>query len=90
MRFTIEIPDELFRTSSPTPQPATQTSMSNEANAAINGGGAPNGADGTAFNAYETLEAFSAGPAVETVGTFARADTADEKHDGGAAPQSGR
>jgi len=88
MRFTIEIPDELFRTSSPTSQTAVPLSMSDQASSAINGGAGPDGAGGVAIDRYETAEAFSAGPAQESIGSFVHDAAIEQGNNGGPAPQS--
>jgi hypothetical protein len=88
MRFTIEIPDELFRASSSTSQTAVPMNTSDQASSAMNGGAGPDSAGGVAISLSETVEVFSAGPAEETVGSVARDVAIEADNNGGPAPQT--
>ena len=87
MRFTIEIPDELIRTTEPSSAaPAAQTASVAAAEAVLSGGPAPGEFGGVVAAAVPAGPDLSAGPA-EADDAASRSDAAArEDFDGGPAP----
>ena len=94
MRFTIELPDELFRPAPTAGAPPATVSTPNVGDA-LSGGAGPGAAGGVSAGGVSgdlgpTAEALSAGPAEQPSTPVEPGAATQETHDGGPAPTSVR
>ena len=89
MRFTIEIPDELFRSASSISLPPVNITELDAASGAMSGGAGPGTADGGAIDLGEASQGLSAGAAEQQVEPIEPGAATDAINDGGPAPVLG-
>jgi hypothetical protein len=86
MRFIVEIPDELFRSTNSNSQPSTTVSAPNSTSDAMSGGAGPAVAGGGVVDVGHTSDGLSAGSAEQDVTPGAPGAGTQAGIDGGAAP----
>jgi hypothetical protein len=89
MRFTIEIPDELFLTAGSQSQPSATLNKPDASSDAMSGGAGPGGgSDGAAVD--RTINELSAGGAEQYATDVAPATASQAANDGGPGPAPAR